>query len=239
MTETIIISVLTSLVAAFLYGLLIANKEERIRLYLKKSAHGFFRKRYVSALVSAIKGEDKTTESSQLAFLTLLSLLFLAYFSHNYISTVVDMHYENYKYVNEKLLGNYPFTQQTLEEQKKELEQNKQALISSVEAVNETISYLEQILPIIYWAASLYYFYFFILFRPYLLMRKRFSHEFDRYCIRIQGLASKKELAELAVLESKVKDEDSLKSLIYFTVQVAKRHDVSELSDTFDLWRLT
>jgi len=42
MTETIIISIGTSLIAAVLYGLFIANKEEAIRQYLKTRTAGFF-----------------------------------------------------------------------------------------------------------------------------------------------------------------------------------------------------
>lgn len=71
---------------------------------------------------------------------------------------------------------------------------------------------------------------------PFVRIRKQFSHEINLYLTRIQGLASKAELANLAVLESKVKNETSLKEFIEATREIANRHDVSELVKTFYLW---
>ena len=68
-------------------------------------------------------------------------------------------------------------------------------------------------------------------------MRRRFAHELERFTMRIQGLASKAELANLAVLESNVRDEQSLRTFIDATRDVASRHNVSALVETFDLWK--
>ncbi|TOL88676.1 hypothetical protein CGH88_23005 [Vibrio parahaemolyticus] len=237
MTETIIISIGTSLIAALLYGLFIANKEEAIRQYLKTRAVGFLRNWYVKALVGAIRGEDKITESSQMSFVWVFIVLLLAYTSHNFIDDIVTTHNENVEYIEKEILGNDPFDKMTLEEQSSALLERSQKLIDDVKKADEIVKNAEKIMNVIYWAAWSYYVYFFSFRRPYLLLRKRFSHEFSRYNAHIQGLACKKELAELSVLESKVRDEESLKKLIEKTLEVAKRHDVSELTDSFDLWK--
>ncbi|MEZ9019856.1 hypothetical protein AB6E79_23320 [Vibrio lentus] len=239
MTETIIISIGTSLIAAFLYGFFIANKEEAIRHYLKTSAVGFLRKRYIKALVSAIRGEDKITESSQLSFVWVLAVFFLAYSSHIFMDDLVTTHNEHVEFVDREILGKNPLSEMTLEEQNTKILETSKRLINGVNEVGRNIPYIEKLMILIYWVAWSYYFYFFSIRRPYLLLRKRFSHEFSRYNSNIQGLASKKELAELAILESKVRDEESLKKLIEKTLEVARRHDVIELTDSFDLWKAT
>ncbi|MCP3890102.1 MAG: hypothetical protein GY702_14715 [Desulfobulbaceae bacterium] len=68
-------------------------------------------------------------------------------------------------------------------------------------------------------------------------MRKRFAHEMEKFLSRIQYLESKQELSNLAVLESKVVDEKTLKEFIYATKSIAIRHNIQELVFTFDLWK--
>ena len=231
------VSIGTSLVAAILYGLFIANKEEAIRHYLKTRAVGFLRRRYVKALVSAIRGEDRVTESSQLSFVWVFVVFFLAYSLHSFIDELVTTYNEHVEYIDKEILGNDPFENMTSEEQDAEIFESSKRLIAGVKKIDEQIDYLEKSLPVIYWLAWAYYMYFFSIRRPYLLLRKRFAHEFSRYNANIQGLASKKELAELSVLESKVRDEESLKKLIEKTIEVAEKHDVTELTDSFELWK--
>jgi len=73
--------------------------------------------------------------------------------------------------------------------------------------------------------------------RPTSIIRRRFAHELDRFTMRIQGLASKAELAELAILESRLTYERSLRAFIAAARAIANRHQVSALAETFDLWR--
>ncbi|MCW5983153.1 MAG: hypothetical protein KIT09_34000 [Bryobacteraceae bacterium] len=81
----------------------------------------------------------------------------------------------------------------------------------------------------------------FVLFvwMPFIAMRAKFASEIERFTLRIQGLASKSELAELAVLEATVSDEDSLRSFIKHARVIATRHAVPQLVTRFDLWSLS
>ena len=118
----------------------------------------------------------------------------------------------------------------------KDIEAEIEELEISIADVGKDIPYLKAFIKILYYGAFLMFYFGIFLWRPYLLMRKRFSHEMEIYLRRIQGLATKKELSHLAVLESKVKDENSLRDFIFFTKDIATRHEVVELVSTFDLW---
>ncbi len=69
------------------------------------------------------------------------------------------------------------------------------------------------------------------------MMRQRFAYEIERFTLRIQGLASKAELAELAVAEADVIDEKTLRHFVEITRGVASRHGIPQLVTTFDLWK--
>ena len=71
---------------------------------------------------------------------------------------------------------------------------------------------------------------------PYVVIRKAFDHELTRFMLRIQGLASKAELAELAVAEARVKNEQSLRVFVDKIKVIAARHEIPQLVSTFDLW---
>lgn len=73
--------------------------------------------------------------------------------------------------------------------------------------------------------------------RPFIIMRRRFAFEIERFTLRIQGLASKPELAELAVAEAHVTNENTLRAFVEITRKVAIRHGIPQLVTTFDLWR--
>ena len=70
-----------------------------------------------------------------------------------------------------------------------------------------------------------------------LFVRKRiFAFEIERFALRMQGLATAEELAELALLEIRVADEGSLREFIDVTRRIAVKHSVPQLAARFDLW---
>lgn len=71
---------------------------------------------------------------------------------------------------------------------------------------------------------------------PFFWIQASFAHELDVCTLRIQGLASKRELAQLAVAEARVSDEDTLRQFVCVLAEIAERHSVGELVESFDLW---
>jgi hypothetical protein len=106
-------------------------------------------------------------------------------------------------------------------------------LASNVErSGNKAVFHLRS-LSAAFFAVSLVAYFFWI---PYAVKRRRFGAELDRFLLRIQGLASKAELAELALAESRVVDERTLRAFIDHARTIANRHGVGELVSPFDLW---
>ena len=76
-----------------------------------------------------------------------------------------------------------------------------------------------------------------LIWKPFVVMRRRFGYELERFTLRIQGLASKSELAELAVAETEVKNEETVREFVLIMRRIAERHGIPQLVKTFDLWK--
>jgi hypothetical protein len=74
------------------------------------------------------------------------------------------------------------------------------------------------------------------LWLPFATFRSRFAFELERFSMRIQGLASKGELATLAATEAAVHDEQSLRAFVGVMQRIAERHGIEPLISTFNLW---
>jgi hypothetical protein len=85
--------------------------------------------------------------------------------------------------------------------------------------------------------AFLWYAWMIVVWIPYVWFRSRFSWELERFALRIQGLASKSELADLVKKEAAVRDEESAKSFVDQMGVIANRHGVEDLIRTFELWK--
>lgn len=86
-------------------------------------------------------------------------------------------------------------------------------------------------------ADALFFIWMLAFWFPYVVIRKRFEYELARFTLRIQGLASKAELAELAVAEAQVTSEQSLRIFVEKAKAIAVRHEVPQLVSTFDVWK--
>jgi hypothetical protein len=58
----------------------------------------------------------------------------------------------------------------------------------------------------------------------------------SRFSLRIQGLATPKELAELTEQELKVRDPESLRQYVALMRDVASAKGIVQLTKTFELW---
>lgn len=236
MTTTILVSIFSSLIVAIFYGFFISKKEDAIRGYLKNSAKGIVRGVYITAFVSAVRGKDKVGDTSNLAYLLLFFCLSMAlYYQQNIKDTVqiYDRQVAEVAGLKDKLL------KLNDKKAKKEIESIEKLRESSEKRLNSSSGDAEMLRMfgnVIYIGSFVVFYIGLLLWRPYLVMRKRFGHEMGVFLMRIQGLASKQELANLAVAESKVTNSKSLQEFISLTKEVAARHNVVELVSTFDLW---
>ena len=67
------------------------------------------------------------------------------------------------------------------------------------------------------------------------LKRYLFAHLINKLALRLQGLATKSELADFARSEFDVRDEPSLAEFITCARTIASRHDLTKLVDAFDV----
>lgn len=89
---------------------------------------------------------------------------------------------------------------------------------------------------IIWYCSFLFFNLGLLIWKPYIHLRKHFSYEIERLLDRIQILASKEEAAQLAILECKVTNEQSLHDFIREAKIIASKYGISEIVDKFDLW---
>ncbi len=75
-----------------------------------------------------------------------------------------------------------------------------------------------------------------IAWMPYVKLRTRFAHEVSRFSLRIQGLATPQELAELTERELKVRDPTTLRQYVELMRDVAQAKGIVQLTKTFELW---
>lgn len=222
------------LLVATLYGLILGGRENQIRAYLSARSTGWLRRRYVKLFIGAVRGEAAAFDTSILAFFIIVFLLF---------STMLPFYYAR---ETDRLLRNLQteinFAKAMLDKDKTPTQETDpkasitewidkgSALIKRDERAIVMFKVVASISGICLIAFSLFWY-------PFLVFRRQFAHELDRFTLRIQGLASKAELAELAVAEAKVKDEETLRLFVDCARAVALRHNIPQLVSTFDLWR--
>ncbi len=231
--QNLLIGLAASAIVAVLYGFFVAQREKEIRGYLATKREGWRRRRYVKALVGAVRGGGAASDTGMLGFLTLLAPLAIAvgfWYAADYLQSRLD-------YVDEKT------ARLTQELQQDAAAVTRESLETDLQQMRNEINQLRQrarlqlLLPRGISIMGLAGFYYGVLFwLPFAVLRRRFGHEIDRFTLRIQGLASKAELAELAIAESEVSDENSLRAFLDLAAAIAARHEVPQLADRFDLW---
>ena len=216
--------VIGSLLVALLYGMLFAQREDKIRGYLSRQRKGLARRWYVSAFVGAARGHAVAGDTGRLGWLVLLVFyvlsLWLSSTASDIEAEIRTLHVDLAR--SESITAKPP----TLDDLRQRFDDLKR------ESARYTLA-----MRIGSWLSLGVFCVGLVVWRPFIIMRRRFAHELDRFTMRIQGLASKVELAELATLESRVRDERSLRAFIAAARAIATRHQVSALAETFDLWR--
>jgi hypothetical protein len=230
--ETLIVSVAGSAIVAAIYGIFIAQREERIRGYLAVKRRGWSRRRYVSAFVGALRGHAAAVDGAVLGLVVLMFPMLIGLYLW-YEAGTIGSRFETLQTrqaaSTQQLRGGQTPTRESLEEQVQQLQGKIGALGRTVNWIVPLMRALSLLL-----LAGVYYGLLFWL--PLLALRRQFECEVNRFTLRIQGLASKSELAELAMAESAVVDEESLRTFVRAAAAIAARQGVPRLVDRFDLW---
>ena len=230
-----VLPVILGLFSAFLYGLFFSRYEKRIRLYLQSRKKGRQRTMYVKTFVYAVRGDAKVYNTKLLGYLLLFFPLFFAAFHyplHEQVSIqvhTVEEQMNSISLLKEIEAGSTTQAQPKPEISLDELEANALSLQKSTNLLL-LISRLWYLFPLI-WIL-----YMLLIWLPSIVFRARFEVELERFMSRIQGLASKAELADLIKLELQVIDEKSAEHFVRQLSNIAERHDVGELVSTFRLW---
>lgn len=241
----IVVGIFASLLATIVWVLVLSRRVERLREHLRTRKEGWSRRRYVRAFVGAVRGRAVAADTYMLA------VLFLALIGA--FGTTSLWMAEEAKQTFRQWERNFVEVQELLDEVRddpktlEDLEAEQDEILRKAEKLFEKMTEESQLIeqskgPSIWYfrivgygllASSVIAFYFWL---PFVVMRRAFAHELDRFALRIQGLASKAELAQIAVAESRVRDEHSLRMFVDLVKGVAERHKVPQLAETFELW---
>ncbi len=227
-----LLSVLGSAFVAVVYGLVFAQRESVIREYLRTSARGILRWLYLRALLGAVRGDAIVADSRNLAVIICLAW-FAASMAVSFTATDLqrrnDSNTARIERMYEDFAGNTPKTRDEVRAELDVLKNKQDALSPQVAQVTRFLHILGNLLYtgfFIGWIAWI----------PYVKLRTRFAHEISRFSLRIQGLATPGELAELTAQELKVEDLESLRQYVELMRKVASAKGIVELTKTFELW---
>ena len=224
------------LVGSFLYSTYYPGHTEALRATLRKQSEGRKRRKYVRIFVEAIKGVDKSdliTHAGKLSILMPFVLLFAVFFA----------------WLNSSDTG--PARLNATQDEMKIARMGGPDEMSKKEA-HERLQSIEQSEKHVDLYFYTYYFHYLVcpIFAAILAVmlvkelqkgefmeyRARFAHELERFTLRIQGLATKDELAELVTKEVAVKDEATAKEFVDVMAKIAAKHKVDVLVESFLLW---
>ncbi len=222
-----LLSILASLIGAAIYAFFLSNREDAIRSCIVRSGKGWIKRRYVRIFIHAVRGEATAADARDLTHILLIypimmiSVGWSLYYSHQSATEDVDQIIVRV----ENLKADEDATPDTPESIEKELHQARTQL---------DFRYPQIVTFLIF--GHLWFFWMVFIRQPFVVFRRRFAHELNRFLLRIQGLASKNELAELAQLEAKVQDQQSATEYVNKMASIARRYNVEHLVDTFLLW---
>lgn len=242
--ESWLIGLSSSIVVAIVYGLLFAQREDAIRAKLKRATGGLLRRLYVRALIQAVRGGAGVADSRHLAVILIFGIFIAGLWTQATVQNVRNSmdHLVQQTHDLQRLTAAKPVLSSVTDLQH-QLQQKERALsgeISNAASGAEKIKASAQ--PTLAIAQSIAYLLLaaagagWIAWMPYVLMRRQFAHEIDRFSLRIQGLATPQELASLTKAELDVRDSGTLAEYVKVMGRIAARYDMPELTRSFELW---
>ena len=217
----------------------------KIRAYLDTKKSGWARSRYIRIFIGAVRGEAAVFDTFLLGiFILLIPFLMLLWTWSGAMEIEINRRALQHQY--DSYQRQHDFL--TALRSGAKLEINREALDAEIQRSDAEIQrkfpallkrherdiFIRHVFSI---GCGLIGVYMLFVWFPYVLIRKQFDHELTRFMLRIQGLASKAELAELAVAEGRVTNEQTLRIFVDKVKAIAVRHEVPQLVSTFDLWK--
>lgn len=229
---TFLIGLLASAIVAVIYGAVFAQREEKIRGFLSAKREGWARGRYVKAFVGAVRGHAAAVNTYMIGLLVLTIPFVLAgvcWLGAGYLKSRVEILDVRLTLAAQGLREGQTATRESLEADLR----RERGSLDTLKASADRLVLIMRAFSVVMFGECLYGVVFWL---PFATMRRQFEREIDRFTLRIQGLASKAELAELAMAESMVADEESLRNFVQIAAAIAKRQGAPRLVDRFDLW---
>ncbi len=242
------IGILINIVSGLIVTLVVMPKLETYRERLRRSRRGWARRRYVKALVDAVRGEAHVFDTVAIAYILMFSLMALV--SLNTFWTSVQTREVNHLVTILTALedsdsrGRVPPQNGDASTVEAQTEVPDTALKAQM-SIQEDDDLTRAVGALNVFDATMGYFYRLSLvlmsiaiwlWTPFLVIRKQLSIDLQRAILRIQSLATKEQLARLAELESRVTNENTLRAFIYHIHHIAEQHNVAQLVARFNLW---
>ena len=195
--ESWLIGVSSGVLAAIVYGLLFAQREEAIRAKLKHATGGLLRRLYVRALIQAVRGGAGIADSRHLTVLVIFVILIAGLWTQATVQNIrnnVDRLVQQAHALQHTPLvapaSSATNSQHQLQQKERALSEEIRTAVSGAEAIKvhaqPTLAIAQLIAYLLIAAAAAGW----IAWVPYVLMRRQFAHEIGRFSLRIQGLAT-------------------------------------------------
>lgn len=236
--QDLLILLATSLLLPLIYGITIGGREEFFRALLRRSASGWRRSSMVRVLIRTVRHESVGLELKVLAFLGFLALatLSVAAFTKGIEmgqwAVQAASNSEEFLRQEESILAilagvsdSVALAQDPAERALGLLQVTRENSAEATRLHEAARSYRVILFTVaaVLWAAA---WWFALWWTPMRVAELRLSRMLERMTLRIQALASKNELAELAVSEDAVSDEESLKIFFGALHRICVRHQI-------------
>lgn len=222
-----------SLLASVVFVVFLQGPAGKLRRWIASRRTGWIRRRYVAAFVGAVRGKTELLNSMILASVVVLPPLLFGLHLLSVAATTRTQIAEL------KMRVSYPALEAANTDASAAIEGagTREALLGEVLRSEPTWSLVLLIgqavgVGLVLMSAALV-----VAWAPFAIARQMLAFEWGRFMLRIQALATKPELAELAVAEAGVHDEASLRLLVAKVSAIAERHKIEHIVRPFELWK--
>jgi hypothetical protein len=237
-------TILLGLFGRFLYGVVFGKVDEQVRSALIKASSLRKRRALVEAFVSGANGSYLWHERRIYSMLALMLLLAVTVPGLNVMLSISRWNSDTREKAMEAIsvadslladTSGKSAPEKTIQQRRKDVLAAREKLVRLNNERDERSRNMYLFIQSITIFTALCYIYVTTSIST-AVVRRTFAREIEQFTLRIQGLASKQELAELAVAEMRVSDEETLKAFIEAAKRIAERHCVPKLVTRFDLW---
>lgn len=236
-------TVLVAWAIRFGYALVVGDSDKQLRSFLLTTRSRWKRERYIRAFVAAVRGRTVMGDAF-VAVNTMTAAVAAFWMAQATIGVIAMIESGNTEsrqreqiYRVEALLSKLdePLKKPDADDPRSELKELRQGL-KETEPNIRRMKRFAQLMFLVPSGLAVTVLLVAFFWGPIFVKKRIFAFEVERFTLRMQGLATAEELAELALLETRVSDEASLREFIHLTRRIAVKHSVPQLAARFDLW---